>query len=133
MSVLNMKERRYLESRELCRLATASASGLPHVTPVIYAMHGENIVIVTDYGTRKLENLKENPKVSLVVDEYHPNRGVVIFGDCKIYEKGEEYLRLLKILFKKFESYRKNPWKEGEAPILKIAPTKVVSWNLATK
>jgi uncharacterized protein len=130
MAILEKKEKHFLESKELCRLATASANGVPHVTPVIYAMDGDKIVIVTDYGTKKLKNLKENPKVSLVVDEYHPNRGIVILGDCKIYEKGKEYLRLLKILFKKFEYYRKNPWREGEAPILKITPKKVVSWSL---
>jgi uncharacterized protein len=133
MQRLNEKEKRFLKSRELCRLATASADSIPHVTPVIYAMDRDRIVIVTDYGTRKLKNLKENPKVSLVVDEYHPNRGVVIFGDCKIYERGKEYLRLLKILFEKFEYYRKNPWREGEAPILRISPTKVISWRLPLK
>jgi nitroimidazol reductase NimA-like FMN-containing flavoprotein (pyridoxamine 5'-phosphate oxidase superfamily) len=130
---LGNKEKSFLKSKELCRLATASAKAVPHVTPVIYAIDGKNIVIVTDYGTRKLKNLKENPKVALVVDDYHPNRGVVIFGDCDIYERGQEYLRLLKILFEKFETYRKNPWGEGEAPILKITPTKIISWGLSSK
>ena len=133
MQKLNKNEKHFLESSELCRLATASADSVPHVTPVIYAMDGDKIVIVTDYGTKKLKNLMENPKASLVVDEYHPNRGVVILGDCQIYDKGKEYLRLLKILFAKFEYYRNNPWGEGEAPILKITPTKVISWRLPSK
>jgi PPOX class probable F420-dependent enzyme len=130
MQKLSTKEKQFLKSRELCRLATASRDGAPHVVPVIYAIDGDDVVIVTDYGTKKLKNLKENPRASLVVDEYHPNRGVVIFGNVELYEKGKEYLRLLKILFDRFEYYRKNPWKEGEAPILKITPSKVISWNL---
>ena len=65
-----------------------------------------------------------------MVDEYDPNRAVFIQGTCTIVEKGPEYLRLLKILFKKFEAYRKNPWSEGESPILTITPLKVVSWGL---
>ncbi len=130
MPILGKKELLFLKANELCRLATVSANCIPHVTPVIYATDGNNVVIATDYGTKKLKHLRANPKVSLVVDEYHPNKGVVIQGHCEIYEKGEEYLRLLKILFSKFEYYRKNPWNEGEAPILEIIPQKVTSWGL---
>jgi len=119
----------FLRRHELARLATASKTGMPHVTPVIYAMDGENVVIATDYGTKKLKNLKENHQVSLVVDDYDPNRGVVIEGSCKVFETGSEYLRLLNILYKKFEYYRKNPWNEGESPILEITPAKIVGWG----
>jgi len=103
---------------------------MPHVTPVVYAMDGENVIVAIDYGTKKLSNLRMNPQASMVVDSYRPNAGVMIQGECLILEKGQEYLRLLKILFDKFEFYRRNPWKEGESPILKIRPSKVVSWGL---
>jgi uncharacterized protein len=133
MPTLTNEQRRFLASKELCHLATASAAGAPHVTPVLYATDRSNVVIVIDYGTKKLKNLKENSKVSLVVDDYHPNRAIVIHGDCEIYENGKEYRRLLKILFKKFKYYRSNPWREGEAPILKITPKKIISWGLSLK
>ena len=118
----------FLKSHQLCRLATASKDARPHVVPVIYAVDGENIVVAVDYGTKKLRNLKENEKVALVVDDYRPNHAVMVEGDCRVFERGKEYLRLLQILFDRFEYYRKNPWGEGESPILKIEPTKVVSW-----
>lgn len=118
----------FLKDRELCRLATASKDGKPHVVPVIYALDGENIIVAVDYGTKKLKNLRENGRVALVVDEYHPNKAVVIEGECEILERGKEYLRLLRILFDRFEYYRDNPWGEGESPILKIKPTSAVSW-----
>jgi len=98
------------------------------VVPVVYALDGEDIVIAVDYKTKKLKNLRENPKVALVVDEYRPNRGLMIEGDCEILERGNEYLRLLRILFDRFVFYRRNPWGEGESPILKIRPTKVIMW-----
>jgi PPOX class probable F420-dependent enzyme len=128
MGVLTAKQLSFLKGHDLCRLATASKDARPHVVPVIYAVDGENIVIAVDYGTKKLANLKENPKVALVVDEYRPNRGLMVEGDCEILERGKEYLRLLQILFDRFDSYRKNPWGEGESPILKIRPTKAVMW-----
>ena len=119
---------KFLKSHELCRLATASKGGRPHVVPVIYTLDGEDIIIAIDYKTKKLKNLKENPKLALVVDDYHPNRGLMVEGDCEILERGSEYLRLLQILFDRFVFYRKNPWGEGESPILKVRTTKVVMW-----
>ncbi len=130
MTILKENEIRYLKGRTLCRLATASRDAEPHVTPVIYAVDGEDVIVAVDYGEKKLKNLLQNPKVSLVVDEYRPNRAVMIQGECEILEKGKEYLHLQKILFDKFEYYKKNPWKEGESPILRIRPTRSVSWGV---
>jgi nitroimidazol reductase NimA-like FMN-containing flavoprotein (pyridoxamine 5'-phosphate oxidase superfamily) len=121
----------FLRMHELCRFATVSRDDLmPQVTPVVYALDQERFVVAVDYGTRKLKNVKENPNVSLVVDDYGPNRAVMVQGSCTILEEGQEYLRLLKILFERFEFYREHPWGEGESPILSVTPTKVVSWGI---
>ncbi|MBM3897389.1 MAG: pyridoxamine 5'-phosphate oxidase family protein [Thaumarchaeota archaeon] len=128
--ILSKNQIEFLTKHEVCRLATAPKAAIPHVTPVIYALDGENMIIAVDYGTKKLANLRENPNVSLVVDEFRPNKAVMIQGRCEIYERGKEYLRLLQILFDKFAYYRNNPWGEGESPILKVVPRKVVSWGV---
>jgi len=108
---------------------------MPHVVPVIFTLDSENnIIIAVDYKTKKLANLRSNPNVAVLADEYSendgPNRAVMIQGECTIYERGKEYLKLLKLLFDRYEFYRKNPWGEGESPILSITPRKVVSWGL---
>jgi len=126
---MNKKEAAFLDKHVVGRLATASKDLMPHVIPVVYAMDGDKVVVAVDYGTKKLRNLRANPKAAVVVDDYEPNRAVLIQGSCKILERGPEYLRLLKILFKKFDFYRENPWGEGESPILSITPEKVVSWG----
>ena len=128
MGALAPKQLAFLRAHEVCRLATASRDARPHVVPVIYAVDGEDVVIAIDYGTKKLGNLRENAKVALVVDDYHPNHAVMVEGDCEILERGKEYLRLLRVLFDRLENYRKNTRKEGESPILKIKPAKAVSW-----
>jgi len=128
MGVLTPKQLSYLQSHELCRLATVSRDAKPHVVPVIYALDGEDLVIAVDYGTKKLRNLRQNKRVALVVDEYEPNKGVMVEGECDVIERGKEYLRLLRVLFDRFEFYRRNPWGEGESPILKVKPTKAVMW-----
>ena len=129
--MLTNREREFLASHELCRLATASKDAKPHVVPVFYALDGDNIVVAIDYKTRKLRNLKENRRVALVVDEYGAhtgNEGLLVQGSCEIFESGAEYLRLLKILFDRFDFYRKNPWQEGESPIIWIHPEKCEMW-----
>ncbi|MHB1908675.1 MAG: pyridoxamine 5'-phosphate oxidase family protein [Nitrososphaerales archaeon] len=128
--MLTKVEREYLASHDICRLATATKKGVPQVSPVMYAIDKEKIIIATDYGTIKLRNLRENPVASLVVDDYDPNSGIILRGSCNIIERGSEYLDLLQILLKRFEYYRANPWSEGEAPILEITANKVKSWGL---
>ncbi len=125
---MKKKEIDFLRKHELCRLATASKDAKPHVVPVIYTLDGEDIIIAVDYGTKKLKNLRENRKVALVVDEYSPNRGLMVEGTCEIIERGAEYVRLLKVLFDRFEFYRRNPWGEGESPIVRIRAEKCVMW-----
>jgi len=127
---MNDAQLRFLKKHELCRLATASKGAVPQVTPVIYAVDGEDVIVAVDYGEKKLENLRENPRVALVVDEFHPNRAVAIQGSCEILERGQEYLRLQRLLYEKFETYRRNPWKEGESPILRIRAKRSSSWGI---
>ena len=128
MSTLTPEQLNFLKAHELCRLATASKDARPHVVPVIYALDGEDVIIAIDYGTKKLGNLRQYYWVALVVDDYRPNHAVMLEGECGILERGKEYLRLLQILFDRFEIYRKHPWGEGESPILKIRPAKAVAW-----
>ncbi len=132
MARLKKSEARFLKSHSLGRLATSSSRDcMPHVVPVVHAMDGDGSpIIAIDYGTKKLKNLRKNPKAALLVDDGEAQQCVMIQGKCEVHERGAEYLRLLKILFEKFDFYRNNPWGEGESPILKIHPDKVVSWGV---
>jgi len=126
-------EKNYIETNTTCRLATASRDNMPHVTPVVYVFDGKHFFIAIDYGEKKLKNLKENSKCALVIDDRtrFRGRGIMIQGMVEILERGEDYRYALKILFDKFEMYRKNPWGEGESPILKITPLRKASWGIA--
>ena len=42
---------------KLLMLATVSGDSVPHVTPVIYALDGESVIVAIDYGTKKLKNM----------------------------------------------------------------------------
>ncbi|MBR7826877.1 TIGR03668 family PPOX class F420-dependent oxidoreductase [Actinospica sp. MGRD01-02] len=60
----------------VARLATAGADGAPHVVPVTFALDGDSVYFAVDAKPkssarlRRLRNIRENPQVSLLVDEY---------------------------------------------------------------
>lgn len=130
MVKLSPAEQRFVESNELCRLATADEKGQPHVVPVAYIFIENKFYIATDYGTKKLSNIKKNNKVSLVIDRYKPNKAVLVLGEASIIEKGQQYREIYEKFYEKFSWVRKNPWNEGEAPFIVVKPLRVVSWGL---
>ncbi|QUC65248.1 pyridoxamine 5'-phosphate oxidase family protein [Nitrosopumilus sp. K4] len=123
-------ERKFLESLEESRIAT-SHNDIPHVKPVSYVFLNSFIFVATDYGTRTLQNLKKNPNVAISIDVYKSgeHKAVCIQGVTEIIEKGEEFKKIYDVFFEKFAWVRKEPWKENEAPFLKIIPKTKVSWG----
>ena len=131
MIEFNQKEIDFLESLEEARIAT-SHKDIPHVKPVSFIFHENNILVATDYNTRTFSNIKDNPKVGIVIDIYQSgnHKAICIQGKAEIVENGLEFKKYYDIFHKKFEWVRKDPWDENEAPFLKIIPNNKVSWGL---
>jgi PPOX class probable F420-dependent enzyme len=66
---------RFAASR-VARLATADATGNPHLVPIAFAVEGDTIYSAVDAkpkrtkALRRLANVRENPAVSLLVDHW---------------------------------------------------------------
>jgi len=131
---LDQKETAFLESLEEARIAT-SHDDIPHVKPVSFVLDDGFIVVATDYKTRTYANIKSNPNVGIVMDVYKSggHKAVCIQGRADIVEEGPEFKRLYDIFHKRFDWVRKDPWKENEAPFLKIIPRSKTSWGLNQK
>ena len=128
----NKKEEKFLLENEVCRVST-SHNDIPHITPVTYIYEKNFLFFATDYETRKYKNIKVNNKIAVAVDTYSSsveNKAVIIQGIADIIERGTEFRDLYRKFNKKFEWVRKDPWKEGEAPFIKIRVTKKLSWGL---
>ena len=125
------EETSFLESMEETRIAT-SHDNIPHVKPVSFVFHNEKLIIATDYDTRTFSNVKSNPNVGIVIDIYKTggHKAISLQGTSEIVENGTEFLELYDIFYKKFEWVRREPWKEDEAPFLKIIPKHKKSWGL---
>ena len=131
MIKFTQKEIEFLQNNEACRIAT-SHDNIPHVTPVTYYFEDGFFYLATDYDTKKYSNLKKNNKIAITVDIYMSgkHKAVIVQGTTEFIEKGLEYKRLYEIFYKKFSWVRDNPWKEGEAPFVKIKPKTKTSWGL---
>ena len=126
-------EKDFLNTIEEARIAT-SCNDNPHVKPVSFILIKDNIVIATDHGTRTLKNVKQNQKVALSIDTYKPgnHKAICIQGTVEIIENGKEFQEFYKKFYEKFSWVRNDPWKEGEAPFLKITTQRKTSWGLDT-
>lgn len=131
MIEFNQKEIEFLNTLEEARIAT-SHNDIPHVKPVSFVKIDDSIVIATDYNTRTYSNIKSNQNVGIVMDIYKSgeHRAICIQGKAEIIEKGKEFKKFYDIFYKKFQWVRKEPWKETEAPFLKIIPNTKISWGL---
>lgn len=124
-------ENEFLSRNEACRVATCK-DDVPHIVPVSYVFKEGNFYFATDYGTKKLENLKANPRLALTVDIYSSvgNKAVCVQGDTELIESGAHFETLYDLFHSKFEWVRKDPWNPGEAPFVKVVPYAKVSWGL---
>ncbi len=132
MIEFNNKEKKFLSELEEARIATTH-DNIPHFKPVSFVFADNSIIVATDYNTRTFNNIKINSKVGIVIDIYKSggHKAICIQGDTKIIENGLDFKRLYDIFYKKFEWVRKDPWKENEAPFLKIIPNNKISWGLS--
>jgi nitroimidazol reductase NimA-like FMN-containing flavoprotein (pyridoxamine 5'-phosphate oxidase superfamily) len=124
-------EKEFLNHNEACRIATCH-DNIPHVVPVSYVFEDDAFIIATDYETKKYENISKNNKVALTVDVYNSvdNKAVCVQGEAIIIEKGKEFEKFYNTFHDRFEWVKREPWKEGEAPFIKIIPIGKVSWGI---
>lgn len=83
------QQREFLNTHRLCVVAVDRRAGPPHVTPVYYALDGDDIVISTTATRYKARAIERNPEVSLcVLGEQPPFPYLLLYGEGKIERAG---------------------------------------------
>lgn len=130
-------EAEFINKARVMRFASITREGYPHVVPLCHAFDGRYLYAATDYGTKKLDNIKHEERVAVIIDEYGEpwgkNKGIMIQGRAEILEYGGEFKKAAELLTKKFRYYEDEPYgplEEGDTPIIKIIPERAVSWGL---
>jgi coenzyme F420-0:L-glutamate ligase / coenzyme F420-1:gamma-L-glutamate ligase len=133
----------FVQAHRVARLATVDARGQPLVLPICYVLDGETLYSPTDakpkrvavQRLKRLQNIRENPRVALVIDDYSEDWGqlsyVLLYGTAEIVNEGPELARAIAALRAKYPQYRDMPI-EGN-PMIAVHLTRVVSWGAVNR
>jgi PPOX class probable F420-dependent enzyme len=129
-----MRER--LDRARVGCLATADAEGQPHLVPFCFALIGDRIVSVVDakpkrtQQLRRLANIRAQPRVSVLVDEYDEDWGrlwwVRADGTARVVEGGPEREEAVAALTAKYPQYREQP---PEGPVVEVTVDRWRGWS----
>lgn len=121
------------QDARVARLATTGSDMRPHLVPVTFAAWGGELVIGIDQkpkstaNLRRLRNIWENPRVSLLWDRYDEDWTrlwwVRADGQAKVVDGGTTWAAAVEALRTKYPQYREDP-PRGPAIIITIA-----SWS----
>jgi PPOX class probable F420-dependent enzyme len=87
--VLTEGQREFLDKQRLCIVGFARKAGPPHMSPVYYALDGDEIIISTTASRLKAKAVRRNAEVSLcVLGEAPPFPYLLIYGKGTIEDEG---------------------------------------------
>ena len=120
----------------VARLATITPDGLPHLVPVVFAVHGDVIYTAVDakpkttQRLRRLSNIESNPHVSLLVDHYADDWTqlwwVRVDGVAAIHRDGAVLHAGHRLLRAKYPQYQTVPLN---GPVIAVAVARWSSWH----
>ncbi len=111
----------FLERQRVAHLATADASGAPHVVPICFVLLGETVYVAIDEKPkqasftrlRRLRNIAANPRVAIVADVYDDRDWsrlgfVLLRANASLLERQDdvlEHARAVRALRQKYPQY----------------------------
>jgi len=148
---LSERERAYLESARVGRLATADTDGRPHAVPICFALvdgeesgeagNGPPALVspidekpktVGPSDLRRVRDVRENPAVALVVDHYREDWDrlgwMQVRGRASMLDPDASgHAEAVAALQRKYDQYRDHALEER--PVLRITIGHVVPWG----
>ena len=142
MASWSAEARRFLERHRVGHLATSGADGTPHVVPVCYALDEVALYFVADEkpkrrparALRRLDNIRENPRAAVVVDDYDDDWSrlawVLVRGPARIIADAGEHAGALDLLRTRYPQYAAMSLDDPvEHPIVRVDPVRVTLWR----
>lgn len=134
----------FITSARVGRLATADAEGQPMVVPICYAFDGRALYSAVDAkpkqgppeGLKRIRNLRENPRVSIVIDQYDEDwtrlRYVIIQGQADLLVDGPQFAHGVDLLVAKYAQYRTLALPRDRGLMIRVTPSRVSSWQYSS-
>ena len=115
-------------------LTTIGPDGFPHTVPLGYFRLANDIVMGVRGNTRKLKNIRDNPKVSLLLESGKSRqdiKGLMVQGTATVHAEAEDTLHYAR----EAARLRGVPEKDlpteprKDAAYIKVTPTRFRSWD----
>ncbi len=131
-----------IQRTRIARLATVARDARPHVVPVCFVSDGRAFYIPLDRKPKRttpmrlarVRNIQANPNVALLIDHYEEDWGklwfVLLRGRAALLRRSgsKEHRKAISLLKKKYPQYAAG-FLPGNAPLIRILPTRVSFWG----
>ena len=128
MPKLDDRVRKLLEGKNFVFIGTINEDGSPHLTPVWVDTDGDNVLVNTATGRKKLRNLDKDARVAVgAFDISNPYEHATIQGKVVKQVKGKEAEAHIDKMAKKYLGKDTYPWRNAKENrvLLVIKPLKV--------
>jgi PPOX class probable F420-dependent enzyme len=131
-----------LKEARVARLATVDAKDRPHVIPICFAYDGKVFYSAVDQKPKRvpaerltrLQNIREVPRVALLIDEYSEDWKqlwyILIRAKAKLLPDSAHQERAWAIskLKAKYRQYEAGMLAD-DAPVIRLTPERITSWG----
>jgi len=119
----------YLSKKDSLNLGTVTADGKPMVHTMGYASEGATVYFATDKGSRKAQNMMNNPSVAYTVDQdvyenWGKIKGIQAMGNASLIKETSQLKKAQELLIKKFPQMAQMPPNPGMV-FFKVEPTEI--------
>ena len=124
---LKGREAGLIGSKDILALSTVSQHGWPHCVPVSYVYIDGKFYIPASSKSKKIRNLRQNHRATILVDDAETESGVMMECEPKI---------LIGEKAKKFRDYmrRVKGWQnDATTVIIVLTPLRKASWFLKSR
>ena len=75
----------FLAQPLLAKLCTHNEDGTIHIAPLYFGTDGDDILLGTQEITHKVNNIRRDPRVTVLVDQVEPDfKGVIVYGTATL-------------------------------------------------
>ncbi len=134
----------YLQSKLTIVINSIGRDGVPHPAPMWFAVEDDGAIVMTTFTkSQKIQNLKRDPRVTLLLEDgtlYAELRGVIFHGVAELHRDTDFVMRVLReINARGTDGGGADTLSEAEQAgmraqaekrtAMRVRPTKVVSWD----